>query len=376
MTEGQCKDKTLSRVLKSVFLNDFHIKHKGKLLPFAGYSMPINYLNGIIKEHLHVRKLVGVFDVSHMGQILIPISKHNITSLEKYIPLSLRRMEFNKSKYSFLLNNKGGILDDIIISKILFNKNEYFFIVYNAVRKLVNNKIFERILDNYIYCHDQSLIAIQGPLAYKLLSFLNIKSNMHFMQIISSKYKDHEIIISRSGYTGEDGFEISIPNIILEIFMDKIMKSPNVMLCGLGCRDSLRLEAGLSLYGNELTEEITPVEANLLWAIDKIRLDKCNFNGGKRILHQINTGVKKIKIGIKSASRSMLRSQMKILDKNNKTIGFISSGSFSPILKTSIGLGYIEVKNQNEKLFSLIRNEMVEIEIAKLPFISHNYKKG
>ena len=154
------------------------------------------------------------------------------------------------------------------------------------------------------------------------------------------------------------------------------MKSRNVILCGLGCRDSLRLEAGLSLYGNDLTEEITPVEAKLLWAIDKIRLDKCNFNGSKIILHQIKNGVKKIKIGIKSVTKSMLRSQMKIFDENKKQIGFISSGGFSPILKASIGLGYVAIKNQDKKLFTLIRNEMVEIEIVKLPFISHKYKRG
>ena len=366
----------MSKGLNTVFLNDFHIKNKAKLFPFAGYSMPINYLNGIIKEHLHVRELVGVFDVSHMGQILIPISKHNISSLEQYIPLSLGKLEFNKSKYSFILNNNGGVIDDIIISKIIIKKNEFIFIVYNADRKLVDNKIFEKILDSYTYIKDQSLISIQGPLAYRSLSFLNIKPDMNFMQIITSKYKDQEIIISRSGYTGEDGFEISIPNIILKSFMEEIMKSRNVILCGLGCRDSLRLEAGLSLYGNDLTEEITPVEAKLLWAIDKIRLDKCNFNGSKTILHQLKNGVEKIKIGVKSVPKSMLRSQMKIFDENKKQIGFISSGGFSPILQASIGLGYVDIKNQEKKLFSIIRNEMAEMTIVKLPFVSHKYKRG
>ena len=141
----------MSKTLNTVFLNDFHIKHKAKLFPFAGYSMPIYYLNGIIKEHLHVRELVGVFDVSHMGQILISNSKHNTSSLEQYVPLNLGKLEFNKSKYSFLLNVNGGIIDDIIISKIIINNNEFFFIVYNADRKTVDNKIFEKILNDYIY---------------------------------------------------------------------------------------------------------------------------------------------------------------------------------------------------------------------------------
>ncbi len=366
----------MSKDLNTVFLNDFHIKHKAKLFPFAGYSMPIYYLNGIIKEHLHVRELVGVFDVSHMGQILISNSKHNTSSLEQYIPLNLEKLEFNKSKYSFLLNVNGGIIDDIIISKIIINDNEFFFIVYNADRKTVDNKIFEKILNDYIYIHDQSLISIQGPLSYSSLSFLKIKPDMNFMQINSTNFQEQEIIISRSGYTGEDGFEISIPNVILKNFMDKLMKSTNVILCGLGARDTLRLEAGLSLYGNELTEEITPVEAKLLWTIDKIRLEKCNFNGCKTILHQIKNGVKKIKIGIKSITKSMLRSQMKIFDEKEKEIGFISSGGFSPSLKVSIGLGYVDINHQDNKLFCLIRDKMEKIEIVKLPFISHKYKKG
>ena len=366
----------MSKDLKKVYLNDFHIKHKAKLFPFAGYSMPINYVNGIIKEHLHVRELAGVFDVSHMGQILIPYTKHNITSLEQYIPISLRKLEFNNSKYSFILNNSGGIIDDIIISKIIINNNEFFFIVYNADRKTVVNKIFEKILNDYIYTHDQSLISIQGPLSYNSLSFLKIKPDMNFMQINSIHFQEQEIIISRSGYTGEDGFEISIPNIILNNFMDKLMKSRNVILCGLGSRDSLRMEAGLSLYGNELTEEITPAEAKLLWTIDRIRLDECNFNGCKIILDQIKNGVKEIKIGIKSVTKSILRSKMKIFDEKEKEIGFISSGGFSPSLKVSIGLGYVDINYQHNKLFCLIRDKMEKIEIVKLPFISHKYKKG
>lgn len=366
----------MSNTLNTVFLNDFHIKHKAKLSSFAGYSMPIYYLNGIIKEHLHVRELVGVFDVSHMGQILISNSKHNTSSLEQYIPLNLGKLEFNKSKYSFLLNVNGGIIDDIIISKIIINDNEFFFIVYNADRKTVDNKIFEKILNDYIYIHDQSLISIQGPLSYSSLSFLKIKPDMNFMQINSTNFQEQEIIISRSGYTGEDGFEISIPNIILKNFMDKLMKSTNVILCGLGSRNTLRMEAGLSLYGNELTEEITPVEAKLLWAIDRNRLEECNFNGCKTILHQIKNGVKKIKIGIKSVTKTMLRSQMKIFDEKEKEIGFISSGGFSPSLKVSIGLGYVDINHQDNKLFCLIRDKMEKIEIVKLPFISHKYKKG
>ena len=366
----------MSDSLKKIFLNGYHRSHGARFAPFAGYLMPINYSTGIIKEHLHIRKSVGVFDVSHMGQILILNTEFNCTKLEKIIPLDLDNLKLNNSSYSFILNQQGGIIDDIIVSKLLIDDLTYFFIVYNADRKTVDNKIFEKILNDYIYIHDQSLISIQGPLSYSSLSFLKINPDMNFMQINSTNFQEQEIIISRSGYTGEDGFEISIPNIILKNFMDKLMKSTNVILCGLGARDTLRLEAGLSLYGNELTEEITPVEAKLLWTIDKIRLEKCNFNGCKTILHQIRNGVKKIKIGIKSVTKSILRSQMKIFDEKQKEIGFISSGGFSPSLKVSIGLGYIDINHQDKKLYCLIRDKMEKIEIVKLPFISHKYKKG
>jgi aminomethyltransferase len=367
----------LSGTLKQVFLNNYHKEKKAKFFPFAGYSMPINYDQGIIKEHLHVRTSVGIFDVSHMGQILILISDLNIINLEKYIPLNLKTLKNNKSYYSFIINTQGGVIDDIILSKIIYQNKKYLFIVYNSSRKKEDEKIFSDNLSNFIFLKDNSLIAIQGPLAEKIIHFLPGANNLSFMNSLVINYLKHSIIITRSGYTGEDGFEISVPNSIVLNFIEQTMENTNAKLCGLGARDSLRLEAGLCLYGNELDESTTPIEANLNWAINKERLKDKSLNGHEILLNQINRGINKYKIAIKSLSKSILRTGMKLLDYENNEIGYITSGAYSPIIKSSIAIGYIKRKlNINEKIFTTIRNKIEELEITKLPFILHNYKKG
>ena len=367
----------MSTVLREVFLNNFHHKNKAKFIPFAGYSMPINYDQGVIKENLHVRSSAGIFDVSHMGQILILFSDMNIFNLEKYIPLNLKNLKNNKSYYSFILNSNGGVIDDIIVSKINYNNNYYFFIVYNCSRKEVDEKIFKTFLSDYIFLNENCLLAIQGPKSEQIINFLPKIKNLSFMHSLTLTYQDNLIIVTRSGYTGEDGFEISIPNSVCNNLISDIMKNPNAKLCGLGSRDTLRLEAGLCLYCNELDEFTTPIEASLNWAIDKERLNDKNLNGHKILLNQLVNGSNKIKIGMKCLSRSILRNNMKLFDEKNIEIGIITSGTFSPTLKTSIGIGYIS-KNLSigQKIYTLIRNKIEELEIVKLPFISHNYRKG
>ena len=377
MTEGQSKVVSLSSELKKVFLNNYHKEHNAKFVSFAGYSMPMNYDQGIIKEHMQVRNSAGIFDVSHMGQILVLISDLNIINLEKYIPLKLRTLKDNKSYYSFILNSHGGIIDDIILSKITYQNNHYFFIIYNASKKNEDEKIFRYILCDYIFLKDHSFLAIQGPLAEEIINFLPETKNLFFMNSIVINYLDYSIIISRSGYTGEDGFEISIPNSIIINFIKQAMKNTNVKLCGLGARDSLRLEAGLCLYGNELDESITPIEANLNWAINKERLNDKNLNGHEILLKQFNNGVNKNKIALKSQSKLILRTNMKLFDNENNEIGYITSGGFSPSIKFSIAIGYINRKlDITEKIYTFIRNNIEELEIVKLPFVLHNYKKG
>ena len=366
----------MSQGIKKIYLEDFHVNHGGKLINFSNYMMPINYNTGIINEHLHVRKSVGLFDVSHMGQILIPKTKQNIFSLEKFIPLALENLKLGNSYYSFILNEKGGIIDDIIISLMNINNQESYYIVYNSSRKNIDEKIFKSILVNYSILENNSLIAIQGPFSKEALNFLKIDYPSSFMKNISVKFYNEIILISRTGYTGEDGFEISIPNSIIEKFINDLIKFENIKLCGLGSRDSLRLEAGLSLYGNDLNEEITPIEAKFKWAIDKDRLLNSSLNGYQILNSQINDGVKKIKVGLKVLSNSIIRSKMKLFDLQDNEIGFITSGGFSPSLKVSIGIGYINSDYRYDKVKSIIRKSMENISVVNLPFIPHKYKRG
>ena len=367
----------MSNDLKYTFLHNYHKDNGAKFLTFSNYSMPINYNLGIIKEHLHVRSNAGIFDVSHMGQILITLSDINIEALEKFIPLNFNNLKFNKSYYTFMLNNMGGIIDDLIISKILYEESQYFFIVYNAGRKIQDEEIFKDILSDYKFLKNNSLIAIQGPKAKQVLNFLKITDSLFFMESKVVDYLNENIIVNRSGYTGEDGFEISIPNSIVLNFVKLIMNNEYSKLCGLGSRDSLRLEAGLNLYGQELSEDITPIDANLNWSINIDRLKDKKLNGQNFLLEQFNKGTKIKKIGLQAISKIILRAKMKLIDKNNNEIGIITSGGYSPTLNSSIGIGYVNslIKN-NDKIFSLIRGNLEELKITNLPFIKHNYKKG
>ena len=308
-------DKTLNKI----FLHEFHRENGAKFVPFAGYEMPINYKKGIINEHLHVREKVGIFDVSHMGQILITVNDKNISSLETYIPLNIKKIPSNKCHYSFILNKKGGIIDDIMISKININNKENIYIVYNASRKKVLNEIFNNICDNYSVLNNRCLIAFQGPSSHSVLSsYLDLSKIINFLDINILQFENTDLYISRSGYTGEDGFEISIPNENAENFINQIFKNENACLCGLGCRDSLRVEAGLSLYGNEINEDITPVQANLSWALDKKRLEDDNLNGSSILLQQLQETKDFIKIGITPINKTMLRNNMTLHNSQKK----------------------------------------------------------
>ena len=277
--------------LNQIFLNDFHLSYGAKFLHLQDIQCQLIIHKELLKNIYIQENLLSVFDISHMGQILIPSSEDNCKELEKFIPLDLNNLKLHNSLYSFILNEKGGIIDDLIISKIIIDNLEYFFLVYNASRKKIDEEIFINKTNNYLLLKDHSLLAIQGPLSSHVVSSFSKEINkMYFMQIDSFIYNNHSIIISRTGYTGEDGFELSIPNKIIQKFIDDLMNDNNILLCGLGSRDTLRLEAGLSLYGNELTENLTPVEANLTWAIAKSRLITGGFNGFETISNQIVNG--------------------------------------------------------------------------------------
>ena len=327
-------------MIKKTPLYNLHIQHGAKMVEFAGYQMPIQYKSGIIQEHKFTRENAGIFDVSHMGQLFITGSDQLTDDLEKIFPVNLKNLKINQSKYSFLMNEQGGIYDDLIITKL---KDGYLIILNAACKKQDFEIIKKKLDDKYELNLDESLslIALQGPKAKDVLGKVvsNI-TNLKFMNGGEFEYDNSNIYITRSGYTGEDGFEISIDNKKAEKFVDQLINY-GAKLIGLGARDTLRLEAGLCLYGNDLDEKTSPIEANLKWAIPKSRVDS-DYPGSNIIKKQIDDGVKTLRVGIKPETRVIARGNTKIFDKNDKEIGKVTSGTFGPSVECSIAMGYVE----------------------------------
>ena len=363
-------------MIKKTPLYNLHIQHGAKMVEFAGYQMPIQYKSGIIQEHKFTRENAGIFDVSHMGQLFITGSDQLTDDLEKIFPVNLKNLKINQSKYSFLMNEQGGIYDDLIITKL---KDGYLIILNAACKKQDFEIIKKKLDDKYELNLDESLslIAIQGPKAKDVLGKVvsNI-TNLKFMNGGEFEYDNSNIHITRSGYTGEDGFEISLENKKVEKFVDQLINY-GAKLIGLGARDTLRLEAGLCLYGNDLNEKTSPIEANLKWAIPKSRVDS-DYPGSNIIKKQIDDGVKTLRVGIKPETRVIARGNTKIFDKNDKEIGKVTSGTFGPSVECSIAMGYVEnnYSPTNTKIFLEVRGKKVPANVCDLPFYKKNYVKG
>ena len=363
-------------MIKKTPLYNLHIQHGAKMVEFAGYQMPIQYKSGIIQEHKFPRENAGIFDVSHMGQLFITGSDQLTDDLEKIFPVNLKNLKINQSKYSFLMNEQGGIYDDLIITKL---KDGYLIILNAACKKQDFEIIKKKLDDKYELNLDESLslIAIQGPKAKDVLGKVvsNI-TNLKFMNGGEFEYDNSNIYITRSGYTGEDGFEISLENKKVEKFVDQLINY-GAKLIGLGARDTLRLEAGLCLYGNDLDEKTSPIEANLKWAIPKSRVDS-DYPGSNIIKKQIDDGVKTLRVGIKPETRVIARGNTKIFDKNDKEIGKVTSGTFGPSVECSIAMGYVEnnYSPTNTKIFLEVRGKKVPANVCDLPFYKKNYVKG
>ena len=362
--------------LKTALYN-LHLKHGAKFVPFAGYQMPIQYSEGIIDEHKYTRTNAGLFDVSHMGQLFIKGENELTDDLEKIFPLDLKNILLNQSKYSFLMNEDACIHDDLIITKV---KGGYNIILnaacknqdYEIIKKLLSNK-YEMILNS-----DLSLVAIQGPKSADILKEIIIgPEKLNFMNGNWFKYKDESIYINRSGYTGEDGYEISISNKKVEELTENLLLK-GVKLIGLGARDTLRLEAGLCLYGHDIDLETTPIEANLKWAISKKRLENGGFMGFDKIDSQIKLGTKRLRVGIAPEDRIIAREKTKIYNIDNEIIGEITSGTFGPSVQKPITLGYVQTKysDLDTKVLLEVRGKKYSAKICKLPFYKKSYVKG
>lgn len=340
------------------------------MVPFAGYEMPVQYPMGIIKESLHCRSKAGLFDISHMGQCIISGDDVAI-ELEKLTPGKVSELSTNKQLYTVLTNTEGGVIDDIMITRF----DDKYLLIVNAGCK---DKDFKHLQTNISkQCQikilsQQALIALQGPAAIDVMQQLNFPaSELKFMQAVETDINGMACMISRSGYTGEDGFEISIANEHAEKLAKLLLSFEQVMPIGLGARDTLRLEAGLSLYGHELNEILTPVDSGLRWLVR----GQDNYLGADRIQSQLMNGADKKKLGLHIEGKIPVRENTEVFDKNNKVVGIVTSGSFSPGLGKPIAIALIESKNNDVTFYAQIRNHKITMNKTALPFIKHRYHR-
>jgi len=360
--------------IQKTTLYNYHKSLGAKFVPFAGYEMPVQYLSGIVNEHKITRSSAGMFDVSHMGQLSIEGNQDLAAELEKIIPIDLKKIKLNQSKYSFLTNEEGGIYDDLIVTKV----EKGFNIILNAACKNNDyNIIRDSLKDNFIITlhNNLSLVALQGPKSSQILEkVINGVSSLKFMNGNKFFYKGKNVYITRSGYTGEDGFEISISNELVEDFARKLI-SQDVKPIGLGARDTLRLEAGLCLYGHDINETTSPIEANLKWAISKRRREEGGFVGYNKIKSDLNGSLSRLRVGVKPEGKIIAREGVKIFSEDGKEIGSITSGTFGPSVDGSIAMGYVKLNfsKPGTKIFLEVRGKKYEAKVSELPFYKKNY---
>jgi len=365
-----------SSIQKTV-LHDLHVELGAKMVPFAGYNMPVQYPDGIMKEHLATREAAGLFDVSHMGQVVIT-GDDPAKAIEALIPGDIQALVPGEMRYSFLTNDKGGILDDLIVTR----RNNDLFVVVNAACKEQDIKLLTDGLAGQATVTelpDRALIALQGPKAAAVLArFAAEAAEMSFMNYRELDIDGVPCFVTRSGYTGEDGYEISIPNADAVALTRKLLAEEEVSPVGLGARDSLRLEAGLCLYGHDLTEETTPIAGGLIWAISKRRRAEGGFPGAEIIQAEIANKPTTKRVGILPEGRAPAREHTEIADENGNVIGEITSGGFSPSLQAPIAMGYVPLAYSavGTEINLLVRGKTRRAKVVKMPFVEQRYYRG
>jgi aminomethyltransferase len=373
--------------LKATPLHSLHVELGARMVPFAGYEMPVQYALGILKEHLHTRAGVGLFDISHMGQITVRAKSGNMRdaalALERLVPVDLLCLAPGRLRYAFFTNAQGGLLDDLMVA----NFGDYLLLVVNAACKEADEAHLRAQLGNGCDVErlDRALIALQGPKAEAALALLAPDcAAMRFMDIRTLMVMGAECTVARSGYTGEDGFEISTPADIVREIAEELLANASVSPIGLGARDSLRLEAGLCLYGSDIDEKTTPVEAGLSWAIQKVRrrggAREGGFPGAEIILEQLEDGASSHRVGLRPEGRAPLRAGAPLFAAEDASvqIGTVTSGGFGPSLNAPIAMGYLptELAAPGTAVFSELRGKRMPVAVAPLPFIEHKYKRG
>ncbi len=368
-------------------LHAVHLELGAKMVPFAGYDMPVQYPLGVLKEHLHTRQSAGLFDVSHMGQVRLTPKSGNVKdaalALEALVPMNLLDLGLSRQRYAFFTNDTGGILDDLMVA----NRGDHLFVVVNAACKGADFEHMKKYLSDSCkleMIEDRALIALQGPKAETVLARLAPEvTDMRFMDVATVTLNGSECWISRSGYTGEDGYEISVPEADTVALTRALLAFEEVEPIGLGARDSLRLEAGLCLYGHDIDTETTPVEGNLVWAMQKARRAggerAGGFPGADVILDQLANGCARKRVGIKPDGRAPMRDGTPLFatEDASDAMGSITSGGFGPTVGHPVAMGYVDSAHAatGTTIFAELRGKRLPATIVNLPFTPANFKR-
>ena len=377
-----------SEILRRTPLYALHLELGGKMVPFAGYEMPVQYPPGIIKEHLHTRAAAGLFDVSHMGQIALRTRSGRVEdaarAIETLVPADVFGLAMGRQRYTLFTNPAAGVLDDLMVS----NQGDHLRLVVNAARKAVDEAYLrERLAGDYLIepLAGHALLALQGPQAENLLAALapEIRA-MRFMDVRSLSLLGQSCVVSRSGYTGEDGFEISIRNEAAEALWKKLLSDPAVIPVGLGARDSLRLEAGLCLYGADLDEATTLVEASLEWTLPAARraggARSGGFPGAEITMQQLASGPARRRVGLRPEGRAPVRGGAPLFaaEHDETPVGTVTSGSFGPSLGAPLAMGYVAAgaSKPATRLFAEVRGKRLPVVVSSLPFVPTRYKRA
>lgn len=371
--------------LKTTPLTELHKSLGAKMVPFAGYSMPVQYPLGIMKEHTHTREKAGLFDVSHMGQVILRGESYEAVAaaFEKLVPMDVLGLSEGRQRYGLFTNDAGGIEDDLMFA----NRGDHLFVVVNAACKDADIARMKAALEPEVTVEpviDRALLALQGPAAEAALDALVPGvAAMKFMDVATFAYEGGELWISRSGYTGEDGYEISVAEAGAEAFAKALLAHADVEAIGLGARDSLRLEGGLCLYGHDIDTETRPFEAALGWAIQKVRRpggDRAGgFPGADAIFGDLGGKAPRKRVGLKPEGRAPMREGVVLYAsaEGGDPIGTITSGGFGPTVGGPVAMGYVTAEHAalDTQVFGELRGKRVPVTVAKLPFVAANFKR-
>jgi glycine cleavage system T protein (aminomethyltransferase) len=373
--------------LKRTPLQAFHVSLGGKMVPFAGYEMPVHYATGVLREHLQTRSSAGLFDVSHMGQIALRAKSGRLEdaarALERLVPQDILNLPPGRQRYAQFTNEAGGILDDLMVA----NFGDQLFLVVNAACKMADEAHLRSQLSDACVIEPllgRALLALQGPKACSVLAKFCAEANsMRFMDAGPRRVMGFDCFVSRSGYAGEDGFEISVPADHAEVLARALLADADVLPIGLGARDSLRLEAGLCLYGHDIDTTTTPIEAALEWSLQKSRraggARAGGFPGADRILGQLANGAMRRRVGLRPEGRAPVREGARLFAgmASPEPVGAVTSGGFGPSLNAPIAMGYLPTAASatGTQVFAEVRGQRLPLRVAAMPFVPNTYKR-